>query len=96
MEISSVNFIHLLDLTRSSCEKCNYRSLWQESNLRPCDTGEHSLSYRVQLSRSNHKFMYKYRGDVDVRNIFIKPHFDSCQRAEVENFFFFLGTWVKG
>jgi hypothetical protein len=24
MEISSVNFIHWLDLTRSSCEKCNF------------------------------------------------------------------------
>ena len=26
MEISSGIFIHLLDLTRSSCEKCNYLS----------------------------------------------------------------------
>jgi hypothetical protein len=30
MEILSVNFKHLLDLTRSSCEKYNYR---QETNL---------------------------------------------------------------
>ena len=31
-------FIHLLDLTRSSCEKCNTPSL-QESNLRPYVAG---------------------------------------------------------
>jgi hypothetical protein len=33
MKISSVNFIHLLDLTRRNL------ALWQESNLRPCDSG---------------------------------------------------------
>ena len=37
MEIFSVNFIHLLEITRNSCKKCNNRPLWQESNLRPCD-----------------------------------------------------------
>ena len=35
-------YTHLLDLTRNSCEKCNYIGPWQESstiNLRPCDSG---------------------------------------------------------
>jgi hypothetical protein len=33
MEISNGNFIQILDLTRSSCEKCNYIALSQEENL---------------------------------------------------------------
>lgn len=40
MEISNVNFIHLLILTTSSCENCNHASTpWLLSNLRPCDSG---------------------------------------------------------
>ena len=38
MEITNVNFIHLLDPTRNSWEKCNPLALWQESNLRPCNS----------------------------------------------------------
>jgi hypothetical protein len=37
MEILSVNFIHLLDLTRNSCEKCNYKPSGRRTNgtIRP-------------------------------------------------------------
>ena len=51
MEISSVKFIHLYDLTRSSCEKCNF---CPSGKNRACGAATpvqrfNQLSYRGQL-----------------------------------------------
>ena len=62
MEIIEWKFyIHLLDLTRNSCEKSNYRFL---AGIEPAipEQCSNQLSYRVLLSNSNHKFMYIYWG----------------------------------
>jgi hypothetical protein len=32
-------YMHLLDLTWNSCEKCNCAGPWQKSNLLPCNSG---------------------------------------------------------
>ena len=40
MEISSVNFMIIFRPNQEHCQKCNYiLTPWQESNLRPCDSG---------------------------------------------------------
>ena len=59
MEILSGIFVHLLDLTRRSCKKCNYRPSGKNRTCGPAITVQHSnqLSYRVQLSSSNHKYI---------------------------------------
>ena len=51
MEIASANFIHLLDLTRSSCKKCNYRP---SGRNRTCDSVQRSnqLSYTEASCRA--------------------------------------------
>ena len=47
----------LLDLARNSCEKCNF---WSLAGIEPVIPVQRSnqLSYRGQLSSSNHKLMY--------------------------------------
>jgi hypothetical protein len=56
MEISSVNFIYILRSIPEQLRKME--RLWQESNLRPCDSG--------QLLRFNRKSMYIYQGYASV------------------------------
>ena len=60
MEISSGIFIHLLDLTRSSCEKCSYHPPWQESKLWPFSQLVRSnqckkYSLEISIYKSLHK-----------------------------------------
>ena len=51
-------FIYILvDLTRNSCEKCNFLGPWQESNPAIPVQRSNQLSYRGQLSSSDHKFL---------------------------------------
>ena len=49
-----------LVLTRSSCEKCNYRFSGRNRTCGPAIPVQRSnqLSYRGQLSLSNHKFLF--------------------------------------
>ena len=85
MEISSGIFIHLLNLTRSSCEKCNFRPSGRNPTCGPAIPLQRSnqLSYRGQLSSSkatsscmNTKVRALHRNHKAMHN------FDSCQRAE--------------
>jgi hypothetical protein len=57
MAILSVNFNNLLYLTRSSCEKCNYRPPGRNGTCGPAILLEPSnqQSYRGQLLSSNNR-----------------------------------------
>ena len=59
MEISSVNFIHLLHLTSSSCEKCNY-GLFPFNGL----TGQTRILFSVPMERSG--LFLKYLAKMDL------------------------------
>ena len=54
--------IHLLDLTRNSFENATVTNTRFLAGIEPAIPIQRSnqLSYRVQLSSSNHKFMYIY------------------------------------
>ena len=57
MEISSVIFIYLIDLTRSICEKCNYRPSGTWGTAIPVQRSHTELQSPV-VELYNHKFIY--------------------------------------
>jgi hypothetical protein len=44
MEISRVNFVHLLDRTRRGCKKMQF---WQELNLQPLEKSRKSIEWTL-------------------------------------------------
>jgi hypothetical protein len=58
--IASVYFIHLLDLTRNSCEKYNYiYALWQESNL-PQSRRFHTSNFHLLFEQGKQKKKFEH------------------------------------
>ena len=67
MEILGVNFIHLLHLARSSCEKCNYKP---SGRNRPCDSGAAELNSIVFVLIAFIVYVY-HRQPVYIYTVYI-------------------------